>query len=115
MILPIEGLSLEDLQAFIDQDLVKGEIPFEVLASHYPGLLPDWYPGYPGRPRRMNKNDPIPCRGYIKDSRVTLNDILGADMGSVDLEKGFDVKEGEYLIWLHCKNNQFSMTIASES
>ena len=112
---PIEVLSLEDLQAFIDQEIVKNEIPFEVLASHYPSLLSDWYPGYPGRPRRMNKNDPISCRGYIKDGRVTLDGIFGADLGPMDFEKSFDVKEGEYLIWIHYKNNQFSMTITCES
>lgn len=115
MTMPIEEVSLEALQAFIDQDLVKDEIPFEVLANHYPSLLSDWYPGYPGRPRPMNNNDPIPCHGYIKDGRVTLNDIFGADLGPIDLEMGIDVKEGEYLIWIHCKNNQFSMTIACES
>lgn len=111
----LEEVSLEEMQAFIDQGLVKSEIPFEVLANQYPPLLSDWYQGYPGTPRRMNENDPIPCQGYIKDGQVTLNDVFGSSLGPIDLEKGSDIKEGEYLIWIHYKNKQFSMTIVCDS
>jgi hypothetical protein len=112
--LPIEAISLEVLQGMVEQNLVKNEIPFEVLADHYPSLLSGWYPGYPSTPRRMDKNDPIPCRGYIKCDQVTLSSAFGPPMGPIDFAKGADLEEGEYEIWLKCDDDQYFIFIASK-
>lgn len=114
MTTPIEELSLEALRGFIDQNLIKNEIPFELIAIRYPSLLSEWYPGYPCRPRRMNKNDPVPCSGYIKNGQVTLSNIFGSPLGPIELDKAQNLKEGEYQIWLQCRSGQYSIFIVDE-
>lgn len=112
--LPIEEISLEVLRGFIDQNLIKNEIPFELVASKYPSLLSEWYPGYPGMPRKMNENDPLLCRGYIKNGQVTFINMFGPPLGPIDLDKDAELEEGEYQIWLKYANGQYSILVVSE-
>lgn len=92
---------LETLKELIDQNVFDEELPFELLVEEYPSLLSDWYPGYPGVPRKMTPEDPISCRGTVKGDQVSLN-LLGQGDLSFPLE-GRGIQDGQYDVWLQKK------------
>jgi len=95
--MPTQDLPLEAIKQLIDQGLFKEEIPFERLAAHYPSLLKEWYPGYPGSPRMMTQQDPFKVRGVINNGKLTLKDLPG--LKDIPMEKNVGL-EGEYDVWL---------------
>ena len=94
-----EDLPLETLKQLIEANLIKEEIPFEVLANQYPSLLDDWYPGYPTMLRMVTPEDPMCLVGYIKNGTVSFKDM--PEIGAIALNAGIDPpSDGEYQIWL---------------
>lgn len=94
-----EHLPLETLKQLIEDDLISDELPFDLLAEQYPSLLGEWYPGYPGHPRKMTLDDPFPVRGYIKNGTITFKGIPGLETIPFG-EEGTELEEGEYEVWL---------------
>jgi hypothetical protein len=93
---PITDLPLEEFEKIIHSGCVEGEIPFDLLAEHYPDLMIEWYPGYPGTPRPMTEEDPIPAQAQVQNGKIILT-VRG--MG--DLEFPNDIlDDGTYAIWL---------------
>ena len=102
--LTAQDLPLEELKQLIDSNLITDELPFELLATHYPSLLSEWYPGYPDAPRPMTKKDPMRCRGYIKNGTVTFRDIPGLKDSPIPLGENIAL-EGEHDVWLTRDDN----------
>ena len=67
IVLPITDFSLEEFEEIIHSGRVEGEVPFDLLAEHYPELMLEWYPGYPGTPRPMTEEDPIPAQAQVQN------------------------------------------------
>jgi hypothetical protein len=106
----VQDFPLEALQQFIDDNTIKGELPFELLATHYPSLLSEWYPGYPGAPRMQTEEDPIPCRAYIKNGMITILDAPGLE--NIPLEDC--TEEGEYDVWLQLEDDSVVVHIVEK-
>ncbi len=94
-----QDLPIEELKKLIDSNCIQEELPFELLAIHYPSLLEEWYPGYPAVPRMMTQEDPICCQGVIEKGMLAIKDIPGLENSSVPIE-GNPPLEGEYEVWL---------------
>jgi hypothetical protein len=70
--IPLEEMPLDSLVELIESGAIQEEIPFDAIAEHYPVLLDVWYPGFPGDPREMTEQDPIRCRGQVRNKLITL-------------------------------------------
>ena len=92
-------VSLEEFKQLINDGEIKEEIPFELLIDQYPSLVVDWYPGYPGVPRKMTKKDPIRHKGWVKDGVLTLKGSFGLKGPSISLRDD-DSLDGEREVWL---------------
>ena len=108
-----EELPLENLKQFIDQGIIKNEIPFDLLFDQYPSLVDEWYPGYPGEPRKMTKEDPHLALGFIQDGYITFKDIPGLENSPVLLGEDCDL-EGEYNVWVQCIDDEYVFKVLVE-
>jgi hypothetical protein len=91
--LSLEQVPLEAFVQLIEQGIIQEEIPFDLLAKHYPELLDEWYPGYPGSARLQTAEDPFPCRGEFRNGLLTLD--LGKESLSMPLQEPHP-PEGRY-------------------
>ena len=97
MEIPIAELPFEKFKQLIDSGAIQEEIPFDLLATHYPQLLSKWYPGYPGAPRFAKEGDPFSAQAIVKNRKMIL-DIPGMENSPVTLED--NVSDGRYDVWL---------------
>ena len=104
--LPITDLSLEQFEQIIASGCVEGEVPFELLAEHFPELLSKWYPGYPGEFRLMTKNDPFPARAQVKNGMMTIDiPCMKESPQPVDA----DTADGFYDVWLKREGEKWTL------
>ena len=95
--IPLADLSVEDFKKIIQSGCIEGEVPFDLLAEHYPELLSEWYPGYPGVQRMSTKDDPFPARARVQNGMMTL-DLPG--FRDTPRPVDADVEDGFYDVWL---------------
>lgn len=106
-----KDVPLEALKQMIEDNLIQNELPFELLATHYPSLLDQWYPGYPGMLRKMTSEDPMCLTGYIENGMVTFKDI--PDLGKISLGEDVPLK-GEYKVWLQAKGKSWFIHVVAD-
>jgi hypothetical protein len=107
----IEDISLEAFKQLIASGMIRDEIPFELLSTHYPSLLDNWYPGYPGVPRKMTADDPLCLDGYIKNGMVTFKDF-GSGPIPIDADSSL---EGEHKVWLQKDEDSFLIHVVVDN
>lgn len=95
--MPLSDLSIEDFKNLIHGGGVKGEVPFDLLVEHYPELLSEWYPGYPGVSRKSTSSDPTPMRCYVKNGEMTFH-TPGIEPSTYPVEN--DIPDGTYYVWV---------------
>lgn len=95
--IPITDLSLESFREIIMSGQVEGEIPFDLLAEHYPELLSEWYPGYPGDGRCDHSSDPIPVQCRIEKGKIA---VVTPGLEWLDFPEPAEIPDGIYYAWL---------------
>ncbi len=93
-----DEVPLEVLVELIEAGGIQEEIPFDFLAEHYSELLDEWYPGFPGAPRKMSKEDPVRCRGRVHNGFLELIDIPGAEKIALGGELYLSEKEHDLFL-----------------
>lgn len=110
--IPIKDISLETFKEMISEGLFKDEIPFDLIAEHYPELLSVWYPGYPDLPRPATEFDPLPYTAIIKDGKMTLEET--AEAKEIPVEGFNELEDGKYKLWI-IKDNDDSYSVIIET
>lgn len=93
----LEDLSLEDFQDLIERGLIQDEVSFDLLNEHYPELLSEWYPGYPGAHRSSTSSDPFPGKCRVENGNVYIR------CPSLEIScppVGDEVPDGDYYLWI---------------
>lgn len=100
-----EAFPLEVLKHLIEKGMIQDEIPFKILATEYPSLLEDWYPGFPGMPRMMTPEDPMCVVGHIENGMISFKD-MGID--NIPMETNNHPQlNGEHKVWLIRENDSW--------
>lgn len=106
-----QEIPLESLVALIESGQIQDEIPFELLAEEYPDLLDDWYPGYPGAPRKAVEGDPFCVEGRVEEACLILYDIPGIDKIPISPMAKQEFGIGECRVWLKKDGDSWVATL----
>ena len=107
-----ESLPLEVLVELIDNEQVEGEIPFDLIVKEYPSLLDEWYPGYPGEPREMTEDDPVPVTGRVEGEFLVVDAIPGLGKIPIPPPVPESLHGQECCLWMKRDGDSIMVTLA---